>query len=151
MRPLLFLILLISISCNSQNEKEVDWSIFQITGSKKVETVFWGSKSKIDWPVFDQKALALDGKEIIIKGFYQCMQSTNLENLSSEKICLLTISKEATIEICGVPQFRQNEFIRIKQELLVSQRKEIRLKGILHINQDGKSESLISLENAVVF
>lgn len=150
MRPILYLILLVCVSCNSQNEKDVDWSIFQITGSKKVETVFLGSKSKIDWPVFDQKALALDEKEIIIEGFYQCLESTNLETLSSEKICLLTISKKYTIEVCGIPQFRQNEFIRIKQELSVPQGKKIRVKGILHINQDGKSESLISLENVVV-
>lgn len=150
MRSILFLILLISTNCNSQNENVIDWSIFQITGSKKVDDVFFGKKSKIDWPVFDQKALALDGKEIIIEGFFRCIQSTNLENFSSEEICLLTISKEYTIEICGVPQFRQNEFMRLTRELAASQGKKIRVKGILHINQDGKSESLISLENPTV-
>ena len=141
-----FLLILSCSHCFSQSAEELYWNDLEIVDYNKVETDFFGIKDSTNWPIFNDSLYLLDGKTIKIEGYYYCMQSTNLETLTTEKVCILAVSKEPTIQICGVPQYRQNEFIHIKDNPVFFQGKKVKLKGTLHLNRNGANESLISMD-----
>ncbi|MGB0431561.1 MAG: hypothetical protein ACPGLV_13890 [Bacteroidia bacterium] len=137
-----------SCSNSAQITDELNWKSFKIVEYKKIEIEQFGMKESIDWPIFNESIYSFENKSVTIEGYYYCIESTNLDTTSSiDPICILTISKEPTIQICGVPQFRQNEFISIKGNQPLIQGEKIKLRGILHLNSDGSDENLISMEN----
>lgn len=152
MRTILYFSIVILASCTStaQNDDVLSWDAFEIIDHKTIEIEYIGIKDSIDWPIFNDSTYALENTSVIIEGYFYCMETTNLETLQTENACILAIAKEPTIKICGVPQYRQNEFIRISGNPSFRQGKKVKVKGILHINEDGSDENLISMENASI-
>ena len=139
-------------SCTSfaQSNDELSWDDFEIIGYKKVATEYLEIKDSADWPILNDFIYSLNNKKIIIEGYYYCMESINLETLTTEEVCILAIAKEPTTQICGIPQFRQNEFIRVIGNPLYIQGEKIKITGKLHINKNGSSDNLISLDDATI-
>mgnify|MGYP000241523411 CR=1 FL=1 len=135
------------VSClNAQTAKQIKWSDFDQVGSKKVEIDFLGMKDSMDWPIFNTQIQELNGKQIILEGYVTCMlASENPMDTVMTEICLLAISKEPTIQICGVPQYRDTEFVRLSSNPEVAESAKIKIQGTLSLNQNGDDGSLINL------
>lgn len=145
---LLFSLLYLSSSF-AQVEYELNWNDFEIVAYKKVKVEILGSKSKVKWSLFNDSIYTYENKTVRIEGYYQCLESVNPETLEEQEICIITIDPQPTIVICGVEQYRQNEFIRVARISELSNGQKVKLEGILHLNRDGSSEPLISMENAL--
>lgn len=145
-----YLLIILGYASSCQHDNHIEWSEFKIKGTKKVETKYLGLKDSIEWPIFDDAILLFDKKMITIEGYYFTMESMDLESLKMKHVCLLTIAKKPTIKICGVAQFRQNEFLKLSAKINAVPGKKITIKGILRINKDGSKENLLSLDDPEV-
>ena len=147
-----FILLLALTSCdlNLKKSNQLDWNKIEIVDFKMVESNALGIKSSIKWPVLNDEIRQFNDQEVIIEGYLLCLESMNLETLKPEMVCLITNQREPTIEVCGVPQFRQNEFIKIEDTLIMHEYRQIKLKGILRINEDGANNSLLRICNVKV-
>ncbi|MFZ9848155.1 MAG: hypothetical protein ACO3EE_08415 [Flavobacteriales bacterium] len=123
---------------------------FENCWNKKIKVIIDSTDQKIQWPIFSKSALALDGDKIIIEGYFFSLRTMNTETSIWEDVHILAIAKETTIKVCGVPQFRQDEFIRIKDNVNLTQASKVKILGILHLNQKGTNESLLSLTNTAI-
>jgi hypothetical protein len=142
----IFLTLCLAGSLYGQKSKTLNWSDFEFAGFKKVETEFYGMKDNIDWPIFSSYIQSFEGEKIKLEGYVMCMQTyPDYGDTNSVKICLLTISKEPTIEICGVKQFEQNEFAKIESNSELTEGSKVTFEGILYLNQNGGDGSLIEI------
>jgi hypothetical protein len=143
---LIGLLLWLMPNLNSQTANQINWSDFEQVGSKKVEIDFLGMKDSVSWPIFSSPIQDLNGKQVVLEGYVMCMQaSLDPMDTAMTEVCILTISKEPTIKICGVPQFRDFEFVRLLSKPDTKHARKVKIQGELSLNQNGGDGSLINI------
>ncbi len=145
---LLFLFPLLACS----GDGEITWEDLIPVSEKKVKyTDMFGMKGKMNWPVFSAETLKKNHTLVSLQGYYREVETVDMmniddpENPKTIRICMLTVSKEYTISICGLPQFRQHEFCVLEGFPSYEQGKLIELRGKLELNTEGGDENLIRL------
>lgn len=152
------LLCVVLLSCSSESSV-LEWSELKPVSEKKVKMTFLGTKSEVGWPVFSDAVLKKNGKTVEVEGYFVSVTSMDIEKVAESGgntdnwvgISMIACCKEPTIVVCGVPQYRQYEFIVFDPPAgwtAPSAGKEVRMKGTLNLNTDGADRNLIRLEDA---